>query len=327
MSNPSPRYIEAVATALQTGSYQWSDGTTTIQYGDGKWGNLAATAAAILLDREATSPVLNAAPSYGSLKEPLVKVVSFMRNMDYTRTSYAKHDDTTLKTGLYDQIGQMVYEAPSVFNFFAPIFSPPGAFSQTGLLAPEAQVLSTITVVGIVNGLHSLVKRGLNNCWEGPGFGSFGGCDYAVGYLNFVPTSDVSNGALVVDELSTLITSGRLSKASRELIAEQYNTVYASDGAEIALRMAQQMLVTTPEFHSTNVVRPTGENRTADAASGTTDEPYKAIVHLYLFGGIDSFYMLAPHTSCGDLYTGTCLIHCCRFQIACSSLIIPNWFL
>lgn len=39
--------------------------------------------------------------------------------------------------------------------------------------------------------------------------------------------------------------------------------------------------------------------------SGTTDEPYKAIVYIYGFGGLDSFYMLAPYhddLSCEELY-------------------------
>ena len=65
ISNPSPRYIETVANAFKSGSYV-SGGKT---FGDDKYGNLAATAAAIVLDREARSIILDADPTGGSFRE------------------------------------------------------------------------------------------------------------------------------------------------------------------------------------------------------------------------------------------------------------------
>jgi hypothetical protein len=43
--------------------------------GRGVYGDLAATVACTLLDREARSVVLDADPIHGSTKEPLVKVI------------------------------------------------------------------------------------------------------------------------------------------------------------------------------------------------------------------------------------------------------------
>jgi hypothetical protein len=57
-SNPSPRYVQAVSTAFQTGKY----GTMTFS---GLYGDLGATAAAILLDREATSPIIEVCALFG----------------------------------------------------------------------------------------------------------------------------------------------------------------------------------------------------------------------------------------------------------------------
>lgn len=65
ISNPSPRYIEAVANAFQIGSYV-SGGQS---FGDGVYGNLGAAAAAIVLDSEARSVILDADPTSGSLRE------------------------------------------------------------------------------------------------------------------------------------------------------------------------------------------------------------------------------------------------------------------
>ena len=79
-SNPSPRYIKAVATAFKTGSYR--DGVK--HFGAGKRGDLAATLAAVLLDREATSTVLENDPSKGTIREPMTKIIHLMRALEYT---------------------------------------------------------------------------------------------------------------------------------------------------------------------------------------------------------------------------------------------------
>lgn len=65
MSNPSPAFVERVSTAYATGSYAG--------IGSGKYGDLSALAAALLLDDEARSTVLDADPSHGQVREPLVK--------------------------------------------------------------------------------------------------------------------------------------------------------------------------------------------------------------------------------------------------------------
>ena len=62
-SNPSPRYISAVAHAFATGSYSASGAS----FGDGAYGDLGAAVAAILLDREARSVELDADPTRGRM--------------------------------------------------------------------------------------------------------------------------------------------------------------------------------------------------------------------------------------------------------------------
>jgi uncharacterized protein (DUF1800 family) len=58
ISNPSPRYIDTIATAFRTGTYL-NDGKS---FGRGKYGCLEATVAAVILDREATTPHLDLDP-------------------------------------------------------------------------------------------------------------------------------------------------------------------------------------------------------------------------------------------------------------------------
>eukprot|EP00546_Thalassionema_frauenfeldii_P010113 CAMPEP_0178928808 /NCGR_PEP_ID=MMETSP0786-20121207/20156_1 /TAXON_ID=186022 /ORGANISM="Thalassionema frauenfeldii, Strain CCMP 1798" /LENGTH=1403 /DNA_ID=CAMNT_0020604807 /DNA_START=186 /DNA_END=4393 /DNA_ORIENTATION=+ len=303
ISNPSPRYVQTVAQAFKVGVYVWTDGSNSISYGTGQRGDLAATAAAILLDREATSEVLNSDPSYGSVKEPIVKVIGFMRNMAFHRSEYGKLQEGIFAGGLGERIGQYAYEAPSVFSFFSPQFSPPGPLGKSLLLSPESQVLSADTAVSMTNGLFALINNGLNNCWGGFGPGRSIGCNYASGYLGYEHDGDTSNSTEVVNGLADLLTSGRLSQSSRSMIEQAYAHVNNNEDEQAALRVAQQLIVSSPEFHTNNIVQSSGIERTPAPPRESNGEPYKALVYIYLFGGLDSFYMLAPHSSCGSLHT------------------------
>jgi hypothetical protein len=71
--------------------------------------------------------------------------------------------------------GQMAYEQGSVFSFFRPEYSP-SELAGTGLTSPESQLMSSSNIIGILNGLFSLVKYGLNEC--NGGFGAYGDCSH-----------------------------------------------------------------------------------------------------------------------------------------------------
>jgi hypothetical protein len=58
---------------------------------------------------------------------------------------------------LYLQNRCYTLQAPSVFSFFTPLHSPPGQFSRSLLLSPEAMALSLKTVVGTHNGVTALI--------------------------------------------------------------------------------------------------------------------------------------------------------------------------
>ena len=70
-------------------------------------------------------------------------------------------------------------------------------------------------------------------------------------------------------------------------------------GEADALRMAQQLMLTTAEFHaaSTNPLR--GDVRAAAPPSPSLGRPYKAIIVLFLGGGADSYSVPSPHVLSG----------------------------
>ena len=106
-SNPSPRYVRVVADAFIRGDCAAASGgglTFSAQYGD-----LGAAVACILLDREARSATLEADPSHGGLREPLLKVIHLMRAMEYR--SYDQREIYLQTLGL--DLGQQPYGAAS----------------------------------------------------------------------------------------------------------------------------------------------------------------------------------------------------------------------
>ena len=297
ISNPSPRYMEAVTTAFAEGEYT-SGG---VNFGNGEYGNLEATVAAILLDREA-SPLLDADPTVGSLKEPLLRVLHFFRSMEY-KSDYP----LLLLDNMDTKIGQEAHNIPTVFSYFLPEYAPPGAIATAGLTAPEAYVANTPKALGLISGFFSLSKYGLVSC-DG-GFHEYAGSsacnsnsrdprDYAYGKLGFTPAS--YDPSVVVDELALLLAPGRLEEGNKQTIVKALEESVSTDSEDV-LSVAQQLMAITPEFHTTNVVRSKDELRSQPGDVPPPTREYKAIVYYMLSGGADTFNLLVPHSGCSPV--------------------------
>ena len=465
MSNPAPSYVENVSYAFKTGIFTF-DG---ISFGSNKYGDMEATVAAIYLDSAARDVVLDVDVTSGSLREPLLKVIALMKSMEFL----SKTPVTVLQDLIID-IGQMAHEFKSVFSFFLPEFKPYGRVGGSSLVSPEATLLDMPKMIGLLNGLTSLVKFGLSSCdggwgneycrenvfdnspngmlgfnktvdedfsyetFEGPSL--IGGLDqtwvgryfdhhngkvsldpladnnhvlhfpeaswnsefysipiknedvegnsYAVKFrfLSMNPSArgcigyvDASRTSLntqtwvlcesdlesdgnwiscqflippeiesfriaigdrasvggdayfddfqlasgnettckgieimykdppgvvgysneVVDRLSTLLTAGRLQNEAKGIVVNAFdNAGSALDG----VIMAQQLIVTSAEFHTTNIAKSTDKSRDEVSFPESSGKPYKAVVFLMLNGGCDSFNMLTPYTCSNGLY-------------------------
>ena len=279
ISNPTPRYVTAVATAFSTGNYH-SGGNN---FGSGKYGDLAATIAAVVLHAETRTVVLDADPAHGSIREPLMKVISMMRNLDFV----AATPSTLIEfQRMEESIGQMAHEFPTVFSFFLPEYIPSGPLNDASLVSPESMLLDMPKIIASMNGMFSLVKYGLNRVNNG-----FGVSSELQGELKYNPIGMSSKE--IVDELATLLTAGRLSDGNRELIQKNYDNM---DDSIQALSLAEQLIATSAEFHSTSLVRKNKKARETFKPIDGQGGSYKAVVYLMLSGGCDSFNMLVPHT-------------------------------
>lgn len=115
-------------------------------------------------------------------------------------------------------------------------------------------------------------------------------------------TDSLTTPRAIVDKMATLLTAGRLNEDSRNIIS---NKISSSMNA-FDLRLAQQLMMSTPEFHTTSYMKFTGEPRVFPPVPPMDPtKPYKAVVFLMLEGGYDSYNMLVPMANCPtkDMYT------------------------
>jgi hypothetical protein len=138
-SNPSPGYVYRVAQVFANN-------------GRGVRGDLAAVTRAILLDHEARSAEVAATASFGKLKEPLLRATQVLRAFDggahNGRINFPNPEAT---------LAQAALRAPTVFNFFEPGYVYPGALAESGLVAPEYQLLTDTTAISMPNQLWNFI--------------------------------------------------------------------------------------------------------------------------------------------------------------------------
>jgi uncharacterized protein (DUF1800 family) len=147
-SNPSPAYVGRVAAVFNNN-------------GKGVRGDLAAVFKAILTDTEATDAAGLSNPSFGKLREPMVRIAQ------WGRTFKVKSLKGTWKIGnpnysAVNALGQSPLQAPSVFNFFRPGYVPPNtAMAALQYTAPEFQLVNESTTASYINYLQDNLINGM----------------------------------------------------------------------------------------------------------------------------------------------------------------------
>jgi len=216
-SNPSPAYVQRVASAFNNN-------------GSGVRGDMAAVVRAILLDEEARGVAASLRTDFGKLREPLLRLSHVWR-------AFRMPDPVNMPSGIVNRITQPApLTAPSVFNFFSPSYSPPGAITSANLVAPEFQINSESKVNEANNMLLRVVQQNM--------------------FLNIFPTNlNLAKETRLLarpDELIThldrLLLAGTMSPALRELLGEyiEMNTDEIDD-ARILLDVIS-LTVTSADF-------------------------------------------------------------------------------
>jgi len=137
-SNPSPAYVARVTAAFNNN-------------GQGVRGDMRTVLRAILLDSEARGDVKTAAAAvnYGKLREPALYVTGVLRTLGATSDGVALLAQAT-------NMGQSVFQAPSVFNFYPPNYVAPG----TTIAGPQFKLMLTGTILNRVNFVNQILFGG-----------------------------------------------------------------------------------------------------------------------------------------------------------------------
>ena len=238
-SNPSPAYVGRVAAVFNDN-------------GSGVRGDLGATVKAILLDPEARSLANLQDPSFGKLREPVLRLTQWMRAFGATSQSgcwQLGNLDSTV-----DGLGESPLNASGVFNFWVPGYGPPlGQLAANNLLAPEFQGVNEVSVPGYMNFMQNVIPNGL-----GGGSGALPpttGADIQAAYTQELPLAN--QPAALVADLNDALMYGTMSATLQDQLVTAITGVAlpatataAQTAAALKNRVALGVFMTmsSPEF-------------------------------------------------------------------------------
>lgn len=212
-SNPSPDYVLRVATAFADGSFALPNGQVV---GGGRRGDMQAVVAAILLDPEARDAAMMSDPSFGKIREPILRFTHWARAFGVTETDVDNARDLR-DTTAPNRLSQQAYRSPSVFNFYRPGFVSPGSESAAqNLVAPELQITTASSVTGYANFMEGFIT------------GSESDTDFLPDYADELRLA--GDPAALVDHLDAILTYGALDAQTRDRIVQAVSSITSDNG-------------------------------------------------------------------------------------------------
>ena len=231
-SNPSPQFVERVSNVF-------------VDNGEGVRGDLAAVTKAILLDPEARDAGYMIDEGRGKLREPLLKFTQLCRAFDLQHNAGNPH---FWMQAFDDDFGMSPYKFPSVFNFYLPEFVPHGEIQDSGLVAPEFQILDDSTGLRTFQVFERLIKQGL--------VGGIANGNFPRPTLNYMrddtPTYELQLAGQpsvsdLIDQLDLLLTHQTMGDNTKAIIVESVEAI-PSIFALARLQRALLLISVSPEF-------------------------------------------------------------------------------
>jgi len=221
-SNPSPAYVGRVAAAFQDN-------------GSGVRGDLKAVLRALLLDIEARDMVNLASPSFGKVREPVVRFLNWARGFGAVSAGdgWGIGDLSNPAT----RLGQSPMRSSSVFNFFRPGYVPPNtAIAGAGLAAPELQITTESSTAGYVNFMQRAIA--------GTPIGDTR-ADYT---LSLVPLA--TDSAALLAEINLVIAANQVSSDTLATLKTALDSISVTTSAGKLNRVhaALTLVMASPEY-------------------------------------------------------------------------------
>ncbi|MGZ5437630.1 MAG: DUF1800 domain-containing protein [Pyrinomonadaceae bacterium] len=209
-SNPSPAYVQRVATVFNTNRTNPSQMREVVR--------------AILLDPEARGNV-KSDPNYGKLREPAQCVAGFLRtfnvkSFDKTSTSdgVLGSRSSTDFTGILDQ---PIYQPPTVFSYYQPAYEVPGS----KILGPAFGILSTSTTLRRANVVNTLTYSGVTVNLSPIASNPDRPRGTSIDIANLEAIAVNPSDGQVTDALNSLLLHGTMSSQMRASIITAMNAI------------------------------------------------------------------------------------------------------
>jgi uncharacterized protein (DUF1800 family) len=219
-SNPSPAYVQRVATVFENN-------------GSGVRGDLKAVVRTILLDTDARNDAAAAAStSFGKLREPVMRFTNWARAFGATSPSDVWAIGDTHYTST---LGQGVGRSPSVFNWFRPGYKPPNtAIATQGMVAPELQIANEVTVINYINYMMTMMKSGAG--------------DFKANYTEYL--AKASDSQALIDLINLRLAANQVSAATVAQIKTAVDSAPSDTPAALQDRVniATILIMASPEY-------------------------------------------------------------------------------
>ncbi|MFN7926694.1 MAG: DUF1800 family protein [Blastocatellia bacterium] len=202
-SNPTPAYVARVSAVFENN-------------GQGVRGDLKAVLRAILLDPEAR----NDAPGndFGKLRSPLLHTVALFRLLGATIAQPTQY------VYVFDNMGEGVLNAPSVFGHYSPLYRIPK--QSPPLFGPEFQIHGPGELVNRGNFLYDFMNYYQTGIWDLQWLFSLG-----------------NDHVACINAVDNLLLYGRMSSGLRQSLMTALQTS-ANAGADAKMRALTVLYLT-----------------------------------------------------------------------------------
>ncbi|HEY6643144.1 DUF1800 domain-containing protein [Povalibacter sp.] len=214
-SNPSPAYVGRVAAVFEDN-------------GHGVRGDLRAVVRAILLDPEARGSREDD-HDFGRLKEPAFFMTGLLRGLG------GQSDGVYLRAQAVG-MGQNIFTAPSVFNYYSPL----NVVRGTDLLGPEFGIYDSNRALLRAEFVYQMFYAGgakpQSTVVRSTGTS-----------VDLTSLSAVATLPQLLDELDVRLMAGRLSMPARQIVLRATEALDRNDARE-HVRMAAYLLAVSPQY-------------------------------------------------------------------------------
>jgi len=243
-SNPSPEYIERIATVFNDN-------------GLGEKGDLGAVVCAILIDPEARDCAWLSHPKSGRLRQPVERLTNLFTAFDVNSPSGDLWFNDNIF--IFDDLEQSFLASPSVFNFFTPFYAESEFVAPNNMVSPEFQILTSTTAIRSINTIEDALKirpfanktAVILNINNDPVIGYNAGDTPFFDFTDEIALYNNNGVDAIIERFNVLLCNGQLSDGTRSIISNAI-TQAASDNtgydAQDAINDALYYMMMSPDY-------------------------------------------------------------------------------